>query len=85
MCTKTYDLVRRIYRQAAGEFGIAAKDIIADFTGCPRSMTLGLILACLSVDRNIQLMGTRYDAAGKPIGQLIPIIFSFEPVLQTKL
>jgi hypothetical protein len=84
VCTKTYDLVRRLYRQAASDFKIAPSDMIADFTGCPRSMTLGLILACLSVDKNIQLMGTRYDGAGRPVGQPVPIIFSFEPLLRAK-
>jgi len=82
VCTKTYDLVRRIYREAGRDFKIAPNEVIADFTGSFRSMTLGLILACLSVDKNIQLMGTRYDGAGHPVGPPVPIIFSYEPMLK---
>ncbi len=84
VCPKTYDLVKRIYKRAKEEHKIETGDMIADFTGCPRSMTLGLILACLSTDQNIQLMGTRYDGSGRPVGPAIPIIFTFEPRLQAK-
>lgn len=83
VCLKTYDLVQRIYREAKERFEIEPREMIADFTGCPRSMTLGLILSCLGEDQNIQLMGTRYDLAGRPSGPVFPIIFNFEPLLQT--
>lgn len=84
VCTKTYDLVRHIYQEAS-RYGLDASDLVADFTGCPRSMTLGLVLACLSVDRNIQLMGTRYDAAGRPLGPLVPMVFSYDAVVNRQL
>jgi len=81
--TKTLDLVRHVFVQAEkdGEVGLQAKEVIADFTGGTRSMTLGMILACLDGDRDIEMIGTHYDAAGNPEGPPFPIIFSFEPVL----
>jgi hypothetical protein len=81
--TKTLDLVRHVFAQAEkeGEVGLQAQEVIADFTGGTRSMTLGMILACLDGDRDIEMIGTHYDAAGNPKGPIFPIIFSFEPVL----
>lgn len=78
VCAKTYDLIRRIYREAIDRYGLKAPDLVADFTGCPRSMSLGLILASLHADRNVQLIGTRYDAAGRPTGPHFPILVSYE-------
>jgi hypothetical protein len=80
VCTKTYDLIRRIYQEAADRDGLNAPDLVADFTGCPRSMSVGLILASLHADRNVQLISTRYDAAGRPTGSVFPIIVSYETV-----
>ena len=78
---KTLDLLRRIFRQAES-MGLSAPDMIADFTSGIRSMTLGMILACLDGDRDIEMMGIHYNPEGKWTGSLFPIIFSFEPVLQ---
>lgn len=74
--TKTRDLVRRIFTEAA-QLGLDKKDIVADFTGCPRSMTLGLVLACLNNTRDIQFMGTHYNDLAQPTGNLYPILFDF--------
>ena len=81
--TKTLDLIRNIFVQVEEdkETGLQAKEMIADFTSGTRSMTLGMILACLDGDRDIQMIGTHYDAAGNWEGPPFPIIFSFEPVL----
>lgn len=80
VCPKTYELIKNIFKEAR-ELGLGPRDMLADFTGCPRSMTLGMILACLDADQDIQFIGTRYDGEGRPIGDIFPVIFSFEPKL----
>jgi len=82
--TKTVDLVKGIYLQARNDKQIALKpeEIIADFTGGMRSMPLGMILACLDSDRDIQMIGTHYDAAGKPTEALFPIVFKFQAIVR---
>jgi len=74
--TKTRDLIRHIFDEAAG-LGLGKKDLVADFTGCPKGMTLGLILACLSNARDIQFMGTHYNDLAQPVGGLYPVLFDF--------
>jgi len=78
---KTLDLLRRIFDETHGA-GISPSELIADFTSGIRSMTLGMILACLDGERDIEMVGTHYDSQGNWIGQTFPIVFSFEPVLQ---
>jgi hypothetical protein len=78
---KTIDIVNRIFKLGKEE-GLREKDFVVDFTAGMRSMTLGAILACLDHDRNIQMIGTKYDAEGRPQGPLFPIIFSFKPILR---
>ena len=76
----TYDCVKRIFDQAT-RMGLAPHEIIADFSTGVRSMILGMILASLNRDRDIEFMGTHYDEKGFPRGdELFPIIFSFEPM-----
>lgn len=45
----TFEYVSRIYRQAG-----APGDIIADFTGGTKPMTVGMIMACLPADRELE-------------------------------
>jgi hypothetical protein len=78
---KTLDLIRAIFAQA-GALELKAPDLIADFTGGIRSMTLGMILACLDGDRDIEMIGTRYSSEGAWVGPPFPIIFGFEPTLR---
>jgi len=78
--TKTYEQVRMVLQEAA-KAKFTPRDMVADITTGFRSMTLGMVLACLSKDRDIQFVGTRYDARGQPTGDLFPIVFSFEPAV----
>ena len=77
---KTLDLLRAIFVQA-DSLDLKAPDLIADFTSGIRSMTLGMILACLDGDRDIEMIGTHYSPDGGWVGPPFPIIFGFEPVL----
>lgn len=79
--SKTYDQVQRILAQAE-RLGLPPQEVIADITSGFRSMALGMILACLSGDQDVEFVGTRYNEAGRPEGELFPIIFSFEPTLE---
>lgn len=77
VAVKAHNLVNAIFKEARAR-GLQDTDVVADFTGCPRSMTLGLIAACLDRDRDIQFAGTRYDAEAQPIGPLFPVLFSLQ-------
>lgn len=78
--SKTYDQLQRVLAQAA-RLGLAPRELVADFTTGFRSMTLGMVLACLSRDQDLEFVGARYNEQGQPEGDLFPIIFSFEPLL----
>lgn len=79
--SKTYDQVRAVLQQAA-RLKLAPNEVVADITTGVRSMTLGMVLACLDGDQDVEFVGTRYDAQGRPVGDLFPIIFSFEPTVE---
>jgi hypothetical protein len=76
----TRKLVESIFSEAHGEgIRLGDNEIIADITSGPRSMPLGMILACLDRQRDIEFTGTEYDAVVTPTGELVPMIFNFEP------
>lgn len=78
--SNTYDLVKKIFTEIKQLYQLKPKDIVADISTGFRSMTLGMVLACLDKEQDIEFMGTHYDELGAPIrGDLTPIIFSFEP------
>lgn len=79
---KTYEMVEAIFDKAHA-LGVSDQEMVADFSGCPRSMTLGLFAACIDGKRSVQFAGTRYDAAGKPTGEIFPIVYDFSPRIDT--
>ena len=81
--SQTYDQIQQVLRQAA-RLELAPRDLVADITTGFRSMTLGMILASLDRDQDVEFVGTRYDERGQPTAALFPIIFSFEPNLEAK-
>ena len=83
MLDKTYKQVRRVFGEATRE-KIPPPEMVADITTGVRSAALGMILACLDRDRDIEFVGTRYNEKGRPTGRLFPIIFSFEPILEQR-
>lgn len=78
--SKTYDLIQRVFQEIPREFEFT--QVVADITTGFRSMTLGMILACLDEERDIEFVGTKYDENGKPDGSLKPTIFSFHPQMR---
>lgn len=81
--TNSYDLIRKIFSEADKK-NLPASEMIADITSGIRSMPLGMVLACLDRDRDVEFMGCEYDeATGRPIQDtLVPIRFSFEPQVE---
>lgn len=78
--SNTFDRIKSVFAQAA-RMGLSPQDVIVDFSTGTRSMMLGMILASLTGDRDIQFMGTHYGEDGLPKpNELYPIIFSFEPL-----
>jgi hypothetical protein len=73
---KTKEEVESIFIEAK-KLGLKDPQVIADCTGGPRSMTLGIFLACLDGKRDIQFMGTHYDDKNRPGGPTIPMITKF--------
>ncbi len=58
--------------------GLKESDIVADCTGGTKSMTLGVILACLEENRDLQLIGSKYKEDGRPdSSSSFPIIFEY--------
>lgn len=50
----TYDLVNRVYRVDADRLRLEPNDVIADFTGGTKPMSVGMIMACLPTDRSLE-------------------------------
>lgn len=71
-------LVNQIFEEATQPpINLPESKMVADITGGIRSMTLGMILACLDKQRRVQFVGVRYDENAKPVGDLLPILFDY--------
>lgn len=55
---EVFRAVQDIYGRAA-EVGLDEQDIVADFTGGTKSMTAGMVLACTSLNRDLEFMKPR--------------------------
>lgn len=53
-------VVEWVYREMLGT--LAEEEVIADFTGGTKPMTVGMIFACLSPTRHLEYVPARYDA-----------------------
>ena len=51
---ETFDLVNRIYRNLGPKRGLAPVEIVSDFTGGTKPMAVGMIMACLPADRQLE-------------------------------
>lgn len=59
----TYDFVNRIYRSEATKYNLDATDIIVDFTGGTKPMSVGMVMSCLKSDRSLEYVA--YDPESK--------------------
>lgn len=76
----TYRLIQKLFREATDQ-DLADTDVVADISTGFRSMTLGMVLACLDRRRCVQFVGTSYTPLGVPGKDLTPIVYGFEPEL----
>lgn len=74
---RTYNKVSEVFREAQ-EMGIPAAEMVVDVTAGTRSMVLGMILASLEGDQDVEVVGTAYDYRGAPQGELSPMIVQFK-------
>lgn len=73
---RAYQEVLEIFREAERE-GIPSREMVADITTGMRNMALGMTLACLRMDRDVEIVGSHYDEEGHPTGELFPTIYQF--------
>jgi hypothetical protein len=65
---EAYQVVRRIHTQEAAKYDLTSAQIIADFTGGTKLMTVGMVLACLEGRWPMQYMSGRAgEIASTPI------------------
>lgn len=55
---EVFRVVQDIYERAV-ELGLDEQEIVADFTGGTKSMTAGMVLACTSLNRDLEFMKPR--------------------------
>jgi hypothetical protein len=55
-------LVDRIYGEALGLFGMPETDLVVDYTGGTKSMTAGMMLACVSPRRQVEYLSQQSKA-----------------------
>lgn len=81
---RTRLIVNAIFSEAAGfadrKSQLKNEDIVCDATSGTRSISLGIILACLDGRRKVQLIGTEYNASAEVTGDPYPIIYDYEPI-----
>ena len=63
----TYRAVDRIYRVEAEPSDLRPDDIMADLTGGLKTMTAGMVMACLSHGRPLEYIESNRNAEGHPI------------------
>jgi hypothetical protein len=64
---QTYRAVNRVYEDQLEALGLSPSQVVTDFTGGLKPMSVGALLACLFQDRPIEYLESRRDAAGEPI------------------
>ncbi len=64
---EAYRLVRRIYAEEAAEHGLAPEQVIADFTGGTKPMSVGMVLACRDRWPMQYMYGRKAEIASTPL------------------
>lgn len=62
-----YCAVESIYLAEGAKYGLRPHEIVADITGGLKTMTAGMLLACLPFERPVEYVGSSRDAEGNPI------------------
>jgi hypothetical protein len=72
---KTKETVDRIFAEQLD--GLAEEEIIADFTGGTKPMTVGMVFACLTPTRSLQYVPAEYDR-DRGMTPIDPIEYKFD-------
>lgn len=70
----TYGVVSKIYDEDLSKAKLAENEVIADFTGGTKPMSLGMAMACLPNNRAMQYMTGRQQSLSS-----VPVLIKFEP------
>jgi len=62
-----YRAVERVYAHDVVAEGLEPAEVMADMTGGLKTMTAGMVLACLPFDRTLEYVESDRDADGRPI------------------
>jgi len=62
-----YCAVESIYLAEGAKYGLRPHEIVADITGGLKTMTAGMLLACLPFERPVEYVASSRDAEGNPI------------------
>lgn len=62
-----YCAVESIYLSEGAKYGLRPHEIVADITGGLKTMTAGMLLACLPFERPAEYVASSRDAEGNPI------------------
>jgi hypothetical protein len=64
---QAYQAVRQIYSVEAAQAGLRAEQIVADFTGGLKTLTAGMVLACLPYGWPLEYLVSDFDRDGNLI------------------
>lgn len=79
---RTFELIRDIYKEAKNDFNLNPNDLIVDVTGGFVFMSVGAVLASLTKEQDIEVIGSEYDkVTGNPIGgdKSYPVKIGYAP------
>jgi hypothetical protein len=72
-------LVEAIYQEAQMQYGLSEREMIADYTGGTKSMTAGVILACVKPTRRLQYWLSDYDENRQPVNsQMMEVVVDYQ-------
>ena len=69
-----YRAVRKIFEEEAGGVGLKPQDIIADITGGLKPLTVGMVLAVLTVGGALEYVESDRDKSGEPIPNTLRVV-----------
>lgn len=76
---KAQALIENIYQTSLG--ALTESEVIADFTGGTKPMTVGMVFACLHPQRALQYVPAAYGKDGDPAKPLEPVEYRFDAQL----
>ena len=69
-----YQAVRRVFEEEAPKVGLKPEEVIADITGGLKPLTAGMILAAITLDRELEYVESERDHQGEPIPGTLRVV-----------